>query len=142
MSLSSVTINGFGVDLGTFTSPSNRFNQFVQNILDDFYDIADTVISGDVVWDTANNTDDYIAVVYIPDTPLVTPEAETVTTYNENEAIDLLDKTFSKLINYALTQHEINDTINLTTKEVNELKHELYVFVANTVRQLQFVDFL
>lgn len=142
MSLNPVNINGFGIDLGTFTSPNNRFNQFIQNILDNFYDIADTVISGDVVWDTANNTDDYTAVVYIPDTPLVTPKAETVTTYSENKAIDLLDKIFSKLIDYALTQHEINDTINLTTKEADELKHELYVFISNNAERLQFVDFV
>lgn len=142
MSLNPISINGFGVDLGEFTTPNNRFNQFVQNILDNFYDIADTVISGDVVWDTANNTEDYTAVVYIPDIPLVTPETETITTYSKNEAIELLDKTFGKLIDYASTQHEINDTIKLTKEEVNELKHELYVFVGNNAECLQFVDFV
>lgn len=142
MSLSPISINGFGVDLGEFTTSNDRFNQFIQNIIDNFYDIADTVISGDVVWDIANNTEDYTAVVYIPYMPLVTPEVETVTTYSENEAVDLLDKTFDKLVDYALIQHEINDIIKLTRKEVHELKHELYVFVANTVGQLQFVDFV
>lgn len=142
MSLNSVNINGFGVDLGAFASPNDRFNQFIQNVIDSFYDIADTVISGDVVWDTANNTEAYTAVIYIPDIPLVTPKAEAVTTYSKNEAIDLLTKTFSKLIDYASTQHEINDTIKLTKEEVNELKHELYVFVGNNAERLQFVDFV
>lgn len=123
MSMQTVTINGYGVDLDSDNFEfDKKLNQVFEEITTNQIDYDECNI-GDVSLYYNSNTGNFTMLLVIENAPIVMKHKKPIKVYTEDEAKQALKSAWKAVVNYARKYYK------LTNQEYNELLDEVNIYI-------------
>lgn len=140
MSLEPSFINGYGIDIADYRN--DKYNEALDYLNQNFYDLGDKIDNTPCVYDTAINTDEFTNVIYIPAiVPVNLGNKIRIFTIKEaNQA--LIDYIRQMLVLIQTEDNVFSFETPFTKDDIEILMQDITKFVNKNADEVNYVDYV